>query len=68
MVPSVDVGNTTTKSEIAYHWLPTTTTLTIMDPNQLELLIKLPNSTRHETLQCHTTRLIYLATTLNFVS
>ncbi len=31
---SVYAGSTSSKSEIASHWLPTATTLKIMDPNQ----------------------------------
>ena len=40
VVPSLNVGNTNSKFDITSHWLPTSATLTITDPNQPEPLIK----------------------------
>jgi hypothetical protein len=33
VVPSLTVGNTNSKSDIASHWLPTAATITIVDPS-----------------------------------
>jgi len=68
MVLSVDVGNATNKSEIGSHLLHTAAILIKVDPNQPKALIKLPISIRRDSLQYHTSALIDLATTLNFVS
>jgi hypothetical protein len=38
---SSNIDNTDSKSDIVAHWLPTAATLTIMDPNQPEPLMKL---------------------------
>jgi len=76
MFPSLDVGNTTKKTEIAPHLFiylfihrpPTDAILTIIDPNQPKPQIKLPISIRQDSLQYHTSVLIDSPTTLNFVS
>jgi hypothetical protein len=52
---------------MASHWLPTAVALTIMDPNQLEPLLKLPISIEQDSLQFHTSVLIDSVTTLNLV-
>jgi hypothetical protein len=65
---ALNVGNANSKSDIASHWSPIAATLTIMDPNQPKPLIKLPHSIEQESMQYHTSVLIDLATTLNFVS
>ena len=41
---SLDVGKANSESEIASQWLPTSVTLTIIDPNQPEPLMKFPIS------------------------
>jgi len=64
----LDVGNANSKSEIASQWLPTVASLTIVDPNQSEPLIKLPIYIRHDSSQYHTNVLIDSRTTLNFAS
>ena len=63
-----DIDNTNSKSDIAAHWLLIAATLTIMDPNQPESLMKLPISIEQNSMQNHTTVLIDSATTLNSVS
>ena len=68
MDSSIEIDNTTTQSEMADYWLPTSATLTIMDPNQPEPLLILLISIRQDSLQYHTSVLIDSATTLNFVS
>ena len=67
MHSSLDVGNVNAKSENASRWLPTAATLTIIDPNQLKPLMKLPIAKRQELSQYHTGVLINSATALNFV-
>jgi hypothetical protein len=62
------MSTTNGKSDMASHWLPTTVALTIMDPNQLEPLMKLPISVEHDSLQFHTSVLIESATTLKSAS
>jgi hypothetical protein len=68
MGSSIDTDNTTTKTEIADHWSPTVASLTRMDPNQQEPLMKLLISIRQDALQYHASVLIDSATTMNFVS
>ncbi len=58
----------TNQSEIAAHWLPTVVTLTRMDPNQPEPLMRLPFSIEQDLLQFHPGVLIDFARTLNFMS
>ena len=43
-VSSLKIGNAKSKSDIASHWLPIDATLTIMDPNQPEPVMKSKNS------------------------
>jgi hypothetical protein len=62
------MDETNSKSEIDFQWLPTSVALAIMDPNQLEPLMKLLISTVHDSLQLHTNVLIDSAATLNFAS
>jgi hypothetical protein len=59
----IDVGNANGKSDIASHWFPTTATLTIMYPYQLEPIMKLPISIGQESMQYHTSVLIDSTTT-----
>jgi len=47
---TLNVGNANSKSGIASHLLSTSATLTIMDPNQPEPLIKLPISIEQDSL------------------
>ena len=54
--------------DIVSHWLPTATSLTIMDPYQPEPLMKLPFFVEHVSMQFYTSVLIDSAVTLNFVS
>ena len=63
-----DIDKPSTTPDIVAHWLPTSTTLTIMDPNQPSPLMKLPISIEHDLVQFHTTVLVDFAATLNFVS
>ncbi len=52
VVLPLNVVNANSKSDNAYsHWLPTDATLTIMDLNQPELLMKLPVSIEQDSLQ-----------------
>ena len=51
-----------------HHLSTAAATLTMMDPHQPEPLIKLTNSIRQNSLQCHASVLIYSAAALNFVS
>ena len=60
-----DVGNANGKSNIASHWLPTATSLTIMHPNQPEPLMKLPISIEQDSMQYHTSVSIDSTKTLN---
>jgi hypothetical protein len=60
----LDVGNANSKSEMFFHWLPIATTLTIMDPNQPEPVIKLTISIRQESSQYPVIVLIDSTTTL----
>ena len=55
---SLTVNETISKSDISSQWLPTTVALTIMDPNQLEPLMKLPISIEQDSLQFYTDVLI----------
>ena len=55
---TLNINKTIRKSEIASHWLPTAVALTIMDPNQLEPLMKLRISIEQDSLQVHTNVLI----------
>ncbi len=50
VVSSLNVGNANRKSDIGSHWLPTDTTLTIMDSNQPEPLMELPISIERDSL------------------
>ncbi len=69
MVSICDIDNINSKSDIAAHWLPTSSaTLTIMDPNQPKPLMELSISIEQDSIQYYTTMLIDSATTLNFVS
>ena len=68
VVSSLNVGNANSKSDVASDWLPTTATLTIMDPNQPEPLLKLQISIEHDSMQHHTSVLIDSTTTLNFAN
>ncbi len=68
VVSSLDIGITKSKSDIDSHWLATTASLTITDPNQPEPLMKLPISIEQDSLQYHTSVLIDSATTLNFAN
>jgi hypothetical protein len=61
------MNTTNSKYNMASLWLPTTVALTIMDPNQPGPLMKLPISIDQLSLQCHTSVLIDLETTLNFM-
>jgi len=58
LVKSVDFSltmyETNNKSNITFQWLPTAATLTIMDPIQLEPLMKLPVSIEQDSLQIYT--------------
>ena len=63
-----DIAKSFTTSDIAAHWLPTSTALTIMDPNQPSPLMKLTISIEQDSIQFHTTVLVDSAATLNFVS
>ena len=65
---SLNMRKTNSKSEIASHWLLTTATLTIMDPNKPEPLMKLPISLEHDSLQFVMNVIIDSAATLNFAS
>jgi len=65
---SLIMNTTNSKYNMASLWLPTTVALTIMDPNQLEPLMKLPISVEHDSLQFHTSVLIESATTLKSAS
>ena len=65
---SCDIDNDKSKSDVVAHWLHTDASLTIMDPNQPEPLIKLSISIEHDSMQYHTSMLIDSATTSNFVS
>jgi hypothetical protein len=62
----IDVTNSTNQPNIASHWLPSAAVLTIMDPNELEPLMKLP--IEYDLLRYDTNVLIDSATTLNFMS
>ncbi len=53
-----NVDKSSTTPDIVAHWLPTATTLTIMDPNQPSLLMKLPISIEQDSIQFHTTVLV----------
>ena len=68
VVPSFNVDNANSKSDIASHILPTAATLTIIDPNQREPPIKLPICIEQDSMQCRTSVLIDSASTLNFLS
>jgi hypothetical protein len=66
---SSDIDNINSKFDIvAHYWLPTVATLTIVDPNQLEPLTKLPIFLEQDYMQYHTSVLIDSAATLNFLS
>jgi hypothetical protein len=68
VISTGDIDNTNSESDIVAHWLPTAATLTIMDPNQPEPLMKLPISIERDSVQLHTSVLIDSTKTLNFVS
>jgi hypothetical protein len=61
------MDNINSKSEMVAHWLPIVAALTIMDPNQPKPLMQLPICIEQDSMKYHTTVLIDLATTLNFV-
>jgi hypothetical protein len=63
-----DAINANSKSDIASQWLPTAATLTIIDPNQPEPLMKLQICIEKNSMQYHTSVLIDSVATLNFVS
>ncbi len=63
-----DFDKSSTTLDIDAYWLPTATSLTIMDPNQPSPLMKLSISIEHDSIQFHTTVLVDSAATLNFVS
>ena len=50
MGSSMDMDTTTAQTEMAGHLLPTAATLTIMDSNQPEPLMKIPISIRKNSL------------------
>jgi hypothetical protein len=52
------MDETKSKYDIASQWLPTSTVLTIMDPNKPEPLMKLAISIEQDSLQLHTNVLI----------
>jgi hypothetical protein len=65
---SCDIDNDKSKSDVVAHWLHTDASLTIMDPNQPEPLMKLPISIERDSMQYHTSVLVDSATTLNYAS
>ncbi len=56
--PSIDITNSTNQSNIASHWIPSASVLTIMDPNEPEPLMKLPTSIEYDSLRYDTGVLI----------
>ncbi len=68
VIVSLNVGDASSKTDVASQWLPTTTKLTIMDTNQHDPLMKLPISIEHDSLQYHTNVSINSTTTLHFAS
>jgi hypothetical protein len=68
MSSPIDISTTSNESCIALHWLPTTTTVTKIDPNQSKPLIQLLISIEQDSLRYDTGVSIDLTTPLILVS
>ncbi len=67
-IPVGEPPSTTDIPEMAAHWFPIASALTILDPNQPSPLMKLPISLMVDSNSISTTALIDSAASLNFVS